>query len=92
MIPQYPRISPSSSAIRNSASSREEAAELAEQMKAQSTPEYSKRQEKIDELNKVNLGRAVMVGAATGFILTTVQEIVGVIKNGKDLPRRQGDQ
>lgn len=67
----------------------EEAAELAEQMKAQSTPEYSKRQEKIDELNKVNLGRAVMVGAATGFILTTVQEIVGVIKNGKDLPEDQ---
>ena len=32
----------------------EDAAELAEQMKAQSTPEYSKRQEKIDELNKVN--------------------------------------
>ena len=67
----------------------EEAAELAEQMKAQSTPEYSKRQEKIDELNKVNLGRAVMAGAATGFILTTVQEIVGVIKNAKDLPEDQ---
>ena len=67
----------------------EEAAELAEQMKAQSTPEYSKRQEKLDELNKVNLGRAVMAGAATGLILTTVQEIVGVIKNAKDLPEDQ---
>ena len=67
----------------------EDAAELAEQMKAQSTPEYSKRQEKIDELNKVNLGRAVMAGAATGLILTTVQEIVGVIKNAKDLPEDQ---
>ena len=63
----------------------EEAAELAEQMKTQSTPEYSKRQEKFDELNKVNLGRAVMAGAATGFILTTIQEVVGVIKNSKDL-------
>lgn len=67
----------------------EDAAELAEQTKAQSTPEYSKRQEKIDELNKVNLGRAVMAGAATGLILTTVQEIVGVIKNAKDLPEDQ---
>lgn len=67
----------------------EEAAELAEQMKIQSTPEYSKRQEKFDELNKVNLGRAVMAGAATGLILTTVQEIVGVIKNAKDLPEDQ---
>lgn len=67
----------------------EEAAELAEQMKAQSTPEYSKRQEKLDELNKVNLGRAVKAGAATGLILTTVQEIVGVIKNAKDLPEDQ---
>lgn len=67
----------------------EEAAELAEQMKAQSTPEYAKRQEKFDELNKVNLGRAVAAGAATGLILSTVQEIVGVIKNAKDLPEDQ---
>ena len=67
----------------------EEAAELAEQMKTQSTPEYSKRQEKFDELNKVNLGRAVMAGATTGFILTTIQEVVGVIKNSKDLSEDQ---
>lgn len=67
----------------------EEAAELAEQMKAQSTPEYSKRQEKFDELNKVNLGRAVMAGAATGLILSAVQEIIGVIKNAKNLPEDQ---
>ena len=67
----------------------EEAAELAEQMKAQSTPEYAKRQEKFDELNKVNLGRAVAAGTATGLILSTVQEIVGVIKNAKDLPEDQ---
>ncbi len=67
----------------------DEAAELADQMKAQATPEYSKRQEKFDELNKVNLGRAVMAGAATGFVLTTIQEIVGVIKNSKDLPEDQ---
>ncbi len=67
----------------------EEAVEKAEQMKAQSTPEYSKRQEKLDELNKVNLNRAVMAGAAIGLILTTVQEIVWVIKNSKDLPEDQ---
>lgn len=67
----------------------EEAAELAEQMKAQSTQGYSKRQEKFDELNKINLGTAVIAGAATGFILTTVQEIVDVIKNRRDLPEDQ---
>ena len=67
----------------------EEAAELAEQMKNQSTPEYAKRKEKYEELNKVNLGRAIMAGAATGLILSTVQEIVGVIKNAKNLPEDQ---
>lgn len=66
-----------------------EANELAKQMKAQSTSEYSKRQEKFDELNKVNLVRAVKAGAATGLILTTVQEVVGVIKNAKELSEDQ---
>ena len=51
-----------------------EAAELAERMKTQSTPEYAKRREKFDELNKVNRGRAVAAGAATGFILSTVRK------------------
>lgn len=76
-------------AITSDAITPEEATELAEQMKSQSTPEYSKRQEKLEELNKVNLGRAVAAGAATGLLLTTVQEIVGVIKNGKDLSEDQ---
>lgn len=67
----------------------EEAAELAKQMEAQSTPEYAKRKEKFDELNKVNLGRAAAAGAVTGLILTTVQEIVDVIKNSKNLPEDQ---
>ena len=67
----------------------EEARELADRMKAQNTPEYEKRQEKFDELNKVSLGRAIAAGAATGLILTTVQEIVGAIKSAKDLPEDQ---
>ena len=67
----------------------EEAADLAEQMKAQSTEEYAKRQEKFEELNRVNLGRAVAAGAATGLILSTVQEIVDIVKNAKDLPEDQ---
>lgn len=66
-----------------------EALKSADQAKAQATPEYSKSREKFDELNKVNIGRAVAAGAATGFILSTVQEIIDVIKNAKDLPEDQ---
>lgn len=66
-----------------------EAAELADSMKAQSVPEYGKRQEKLDELNRVNLGRAIAAGAATGLIVTTVQEIIGVIRNARELPEDQ---
>lgn len=54
--------------VTSDAISPEEAAELAEQMKNQTTPEYANKQEKFDELNKVNLGRAVAAGAATGLI------------------------
>lgn len=61
----------------------------ADQAKAQATPEYEKSQEKFDELNKVNIGRAVAAGAVTGFVLTTVQEVISAIKNGKDLPEDQ---
>ena len=61
----------------------------ADQAKAQVTPEYDKRQEKLDELNRVNLGKAIAAGAATGFMVTTIQEIVSVIKNSKNLPEDQ---
>lgn len=61
----------------------------ADQAKAQATPEYDKRQEKLDELNRVNLGKAIAAGAATGFMVTTIQEIVSVIKNSENLPEDQ---
>ena len=67
----------------------EEATNLADSMKAQETPEYQKAVEKHGELNRVNLGRAVAAGAATGFVLTTVKEIVDVIKNRDDLSEDQ---
>ena len=67
----------------------EEAADLADQMKAQSTSEYSKKREKIDELNKITLERAVEIGAAFGFIFSTIREIIDVIRNRKDLPEDQ---
>ena len=67
----------------------EEATNLADSMKAQETPEYQKAVEKHGELNRVNLGRAVAAGAATGFVLTTVKEIVDVIKNRDDLSYRK---
>ena len=61
----------------------------ADQAKAQATPEYDKRQEKFDELNQVNLGRAIAAGATTGFIVTTIQEIVSVVKNSNNLSEDQ---
>ena len=67
----------------------EEATSLADSMKAQETPEYQKTAEKHGELNRVNLGRAVAAGAATGFVLTTVKEIVDVIKNRDNLSENQ---
>jgi hypothetical protein len=67
----------------------EEATNLADAMKAQDTPEYQKNAEKHGELNKVNLGKAIAAGAVTGAILTTVKEIVDVIKNCDNLPEDQ---
>ena len=75
--------------ISSDAITPEEATSLAEKMKAQDTPEYQKNAEKHGELNKVNLGRAVAAGAATGFILTTVKEIIEVIKNCDNLSEDQ---
>lgn len=60
-----------------------------DQAKAQATPEYEKRREKFEELERINLGKAMAAGAATGFLVTTIQEIVSVIKNSKDLPQDQ---
>lgn len=75
--------------ISSDAITPEEATSLADGMKAQDTPEYQKSAEKHGELNKVNLGRAVAAGAATGAILTTVKEIIEVIKNRDNLPEDQ---
>ena len=61
----------------------------ADQAKAQATPDYENRQERLDELNRVNLGRAIAAGAATGFMVTTVQEIIAVIKNSDNLSEEQ---
>jgi hypothetical protein len=75
--------------VSSDAITNQEAEALADSMKAQETPEYQKRTEKHSELNRVNLGRAVAVGAATGAILSTTKEIIDVIKNRADLPENQ---
>ncbi len=67
----------------------EEAEKLADAMKEQNVPEYQQRAEKKAELNRVKLGNAVVMGAATGAILTTVKEIIFVIKERNDLPEDQ---
>lgn len=66
-----------------------EAVIKADQAKAQATPEYENRSTKLDELNRVNLERAIASGAATGFLVTTIQEIIAVVKNSKNLPEDQ---
>lgn len=71
--------------ISSDAKTPEEYTELAEQMKRQETPEYANSKEKLAELNKVNLGRAVVAGAVAGLVLTTTKEIVGLIKNRDNL-------
>lgn len=75
--------------ITSDAATPEQFVEKTDQAKAQATPEYSQKQEKFDELHRVTLGRAVAAGAATGFIFTTVQEIVNAVKNSKDLSEDQ---
>ena len=61
----------------------------ADQAKAQATPDYDKRKEKVDEINRINLGRAIAAGAVTGFLVTTVQEIVAILKNSNNLTEEQ---
>ena len=61
----------------------------ADHAKAQITPDYENRQERLNELNRVNIGNAIKAGAATGFIVTTIQEIIAVIKNSENLSEEQ---
>lgn len=67
----------------------EEAEKLADAMKEQNVPEYQHSAEKKAELNRVKLTQAFAMGAATGAILTTIKEIVYVIKERDDLPEDQ---
>jgi hypothetical protein len=67
----------------------DKATKLADSMKAQKAPEYSKSAEKHAELNRVNLGRAVAAGAATGAILSITKEVIDVIKNRDNLSEDQ---
>lgn len=62
-----------------------EAERLAEKMKEQATPEYAKSTERIKELNANSFESAVKAGALVGFTLSTVQEIIHVIKNKDNL-------
>lgn len=67
-----------------------EAAErLADDLKAQKAPEYENAQQKQQQLNRVNLGRAVAVGAVAGAVFSAVGEICYVIKNKDSLDEDQ---
>ena len=67
----------------------EEAERLANAMKEQNVPEYQHSAEKKAELNKVKMAQAAAMGAATGAILTTIKEIVHVIKERDNLQEDQ---
>lgn len=66
-----------------------DAERLADAMKEQKVPEYQQSAEKKAELNRVKLGQAVAMGAATGAILTAVKEIISVVKERDNLPEDQ---
>lgn len=63
----------------------EKATELADKMKLQESPEYHLAQEKINELNRLNVINAAKVGAITGLILSTTREVVNYIKNSDSM-------
>jgi len=67
----------------------EDATKLADDMKAQNVPEYQHAAEKQEELNRVKIKQAVSMGAATGFILSTIKEVIYLIKEKRDLPEEQ---
>lgn len=75
--------------VSSDANTPEAFAELADRMKAQDTPAYAKSEEKFRELHKINMGKAIAAGAMTGLTISTIQEIIGIIKNGKELSLEQ---
>lgn len=65
------------------------AEQLAADLKTQSVPEYEHGAEKHQQLNRINLGRAVAAGAITGAVLSTVNELCQIIKEGESLDEEQ---
>jgi hypothetical protein len=66
-----------------------EAEQLADTMKAQSVPQYSKAQEKIQQLERNQLKSAVVAGAITGAILSIIRETKTLIDNRESLSEEQ---
>ena len=83
------RVQVGNKEITSDAITPKEAEELAEKMKNQTAPEYAKRAEKIKELNAQSFESAVKAGALVGFTISTVQEIIHVIKNRDNLSEDQ---
>ncbi len=75
--------------ISSDAITPEEARNLADRMKAQDTPQYEFRREKINQLNAKSFGDSVKTGAVIGCVLSTVREIIDIIKNKKELTEEQ---
>lgn len=61
------------------------AEQLAADMKEQNVSEYENAAEKQQQLNQINLGRAMAAGAITGAVLSTVGELCYLIKNRESL-------
>lgn len=69
--------------------SPQKSAELAENMKNQTTPRYEREAEKFDELKGVNLKGAIKYGAISGLILSTTREVIGYILNADNYTEDQ---
>ena len=67
--------------VTNDSLSPEEAAQLAESMKAQQAPQYERAEEKRKQLDRSNLKDAIVAGAVTGAIASLIEEVLYTIKN-----------
>ena len=70
--------------VTNDSISPEDAARLAESMKAQQAPQYERAEEKRRLLDRNNLKDAIAAGAVTGAIASLIEEVIYTFKTHGD--------
>lgn len=69
----------------------EEATAMADEAKVQASRPYAKWQEKLDDLHSFEFKRAVKAGAATGFILSAISEVIRLLRLAKNNKLTKGE-